>query len=593
MKKAFLFAAAVAIGFLACQKTELAVDNNLPVMKSKGQEITDQDNYLYKKKFAIALNDAMYKSEPLRKFIRDKALEKFDSDFDVLYNYVSENVIDGTGLTFRQLLAQSFKNPADLDEIAQAVPLLTIFVPTLPNNSFSAEIWNIEKEVPLVAVKVRGCSEVAIFTRNDTIAFKVKGNIIPGFPIVVIKDNERVVLPDNPKYERLLSQEGTINFYDEDGNLHSVSYTPPIYRGGPHGDFPFIIPVEFDWTTFKTLPYYAAFDSPTEYWEAVAGGKEVKEAWERVGLNNSEAWQRDYIYYGIDGQITNNGRYIDKYHETLTDFRIENTNGWAAVGQIADIAGSNNLNDPTLPGYCYSYSADTQPSAADFWTEGDFDFGVNIVMFDKTKAAASIAQTPLEKGFNASWNDLFDIKYDYLKEQEVIVGYKSNESLRIGLMFLIGPFSWLINDEPIYETQYWYQVTEVKTKEYKINYPVSVSTPWRLEDFANSILITIEETDYATEITEAYSGAVKYNTNFTENYENTSGSTKIGGSTGSSIEQTMSASASLKYTLNSNKLGSTDVYFSNPVIKGRTNSNYIFEWYSLRGVGIIFRPTTE
>ncbi|MDR0829634.1 MAG: hypothetical protein LBN95_05945 [Prevotellaceae bacterium] len=54
MKKVFIFAAAVAIGFSACQKTELAVDNNLPV-KQKTTANSGYSDYILSEADAVAL----------------------------------------------------------------------------------------------------------------------------------------------------------------------------------------------------------------------------------------------------------------------------------------------------------------------------------------------------------------------------------------------------------------------------------------------------------------------------------------------------------------------------------------------------------
>lgn len=43
------------------------------------------DNYLLKKKFAIALHKAMTANVQVREFIKTEALKQFDGDYDVLY----------------------------------------------------------------------------------------------------------------------------------------------------------------------------------------------------------------------------------------------------------------------------------------------------------------------------------------------------------------------------------------------------------------------------------------------------------------------------------------------------------------------------
>ncbi|MDR2684441.1 MAG: hypothetical protein LBB53_03550 [Prevotellaceae bacterium] len=596
-----IFTAVLAVSlFTACKDEAFEASNAPSIMKSpKGNEYlkdSEMDNYFYKKKFAVALHAAMYESKELRNFIKHEALKRFDCDYDVLYNYVKDNAVEGTGKTLRELLTPYFKESGvSLDEIARQVPLLTIFVPALPENSFSAESWDVEKYVPLVAVRLRGCSEVPIFTRNDTVAFKLKGNIIPGFPVVVVKDNERVILPDNPKFKRLTSQKETFNFYDDEGYLRTATAEPIIYNSGSN-DFPFLIPIAFD---IKRIEFSRAFINDMavryspEYWEKKAGGKEVEEAWDLIGSSdwNDTIWQRDYIYYGINRQ-NHAGRYMTKYSETLTDFKIEGTgiNAWSRISSI----GGGDLFDPLIKVGEWEFpetqiNAGYNVSATDFWTEGDFEFGVKIVMPNKTDAAAGITQTPLQKWFPAMPSDLFNLKFESHGMREVVVGYKTNPWTWVAVA-LTGPFGFLVPSVPITENYYFYEVTDIQPKKYHLKKPISVDVPWRLEEYSTTILIGIEETDYTVELGGSFSEGVKFNTNFTNNYENTSGSSKVGGSTGSSSELTYNVTGSYKYTENSDQLGEARVHFGHSVIMGQGNDNYIFKGYNLGHATIVFRP---
>ena len=50
-----------------------------------------------------------------------------------------------------------------LKKIESKIPNLTIFVPELPDNIFSAELWNVDSEIPVVAVRDIGTIGVPIF----------------------------------------------------------------------------------------------------------------------------------------------------------------------------------------------------------------------------------------------------------------------------------------------------------------------------------------------------------------------------------------------------------------------------------------------
>ena len=92
--------------------------------------------------FGKALYGAMSESPMLRDIIKNEALKQFNKDYDVLYQFIKNNKIEN-GLTVRELLLKHFDDREILMRIEARCPTLTIFVPKLPEDSFSAENWDI------------------------------------------------------------------------------------------------------------------------------------------------------------------------------------------------------------------------------------------------------------------------------------------------------------------------------------------------------------------------------------------------------------------------------------------------------------------
>lgn len=103
---------------------------------------------------------------------------------------------------------------------------MTIFVPSLPGESFSAEKWDIEQEIPLVAYKNEENS--ILYVNSEGIVNAFEENEIPVFAIVAIKPSERVIVENtstrNSNSSTVLQAENGMNFvfeFDEFNNITS------------------------------------------------------------------------------------------------------------------------------------------------------------------------------------------------------------------------------------------------------------------------------------------------------------------------------------------------------------------------------------
>ena len=103
--------------------------------------------------------------------IKDEIIENGESFENALLRYVDES---------------------DLYQLKEIIPALTIFVPELPEDSFSADIWDATNEIPNVAIRCKDSDGVTAYT-GDGEEYIIEAKYIPGYPIVVVKENERII----------------------------------------------------------------------------------------------------------------------------------------------------------------------------------------------------------------------------------------------------------------------------------------------------------------------------------------------------------------------------------------------------------------
>jgi len=203
-----LSATVLSISLSSCEKEEnlIHTKNNsitsLDAKNAQGEKIYDSQSE-NQRIFGKALLEAMKNSPSLRKFIKTEALKKFNHDYDVLFATVKNEIVE-EGKTFRDIILENLEKNGQSEEILKQIeftnPLLTIFVPSLPENSFSAETWDTENQIPDVALRLFTTNDVPCFSLEKG-EYVLEAKYIPSFPIVVIKHNERVISSLNEGYE--------------------------------------------------------------------------------------------------------------------------------------------------------------------------------------------------------------------------------------------------------------------------------------------------------------------------------------------------------------------------------------------------------
>ncbi len=232
--------------------------------------------------FAKALRNA-----DLRALIKNETLKKFDDDYDILVQMIAEKeVVDGKTVT--QLLQQY--SDKDVHTLLRKYPLLSIYIPRLDN--FNAETWDVNNDkIPQVAIAqfVRGNNEIRVINSSNESQW-ISQNDKPEFPVIVLKENERVGL--------LMSEASSNGRASSIFSNGEFSYHFLNDNGGENAD---------------NSRYAASPNFDTK----------VRSAYTK-SLNCSNCYHRDYIYYGISpSENIDQGPFDSHFSEAVTELQFE------------------------------------------------------------------------------------------------------------------------------------------------------------------------------------------------------------------------------------------------------------------------------
>ncbi len=347
----------IILCFNACRK-----DNDLNDTSSVYETQDVKSVLIQKEKFGIALINSMKESPILRQVLKKEALKMFNKDYEVLvYSILNTGLEDG--LTFEKLIAKHSKD-FELRELLDVEPTLTILIPKLPYNSFSAEVWDVNADIPAVAIQTNKTSDVPLIMPSNE-RKQISSSLIPGFPVLVVKNNERLV-----------SSKSYPNF--------SELKTRTVYTGQG-------VELKF-WSD--------AFDGEikkTETRQLLAGVDPVlKESYEIYEKNypNLNGWQRDYIYYGIEPNNLE-GAFCDDFQEHIRSFTMSGK-GINAYNKISGQTGRTS-----------NIKSGLHSSNTSHWTGGFFEFKVRAIINAKNGV-----RNELVSGFSLEPSDLFVLNYE-------------------------------------------------------------------------------------------------------------------------------------------------------------------------------------
>lgn len=359
-----LFSAILLSSIIACKRDNLSSESNQQQVE---QNFLDTKS-VYKQEFSKAFAKALASNSELRAFIKKEALKKFDQDYDILYQMVKEEIIGDK--KFKDIIAEQYEKKENLNELDRLYPTLTIFVPKLPMNSFSAEKWNTQTEIPQVAYTLNTTANVPIVNEKGE-EYILEAKYTPSFPVVVIKENEVVKVSSgaaNSTKASASKDKKSDNLLK--GSLYTFEFLDEAFNG--------LIEKNQNSSSLRASTINAStIDS------------KIKQAYDIY--KNADGWQRDYIYYNITpGQPK--GKFNYDYQEHITSFAMNDAN---SLGIISDQAGDPVNNS--------QYSGNKRQSP---WTAGVFRFKVNVLVNSKNGAGTSF-----DKYFNVNPEDLYFAKY--------------------------------------------------------------------------------------------------------------------------------------------------------------------------------------
>ncbi len=436
--KRFLIVVILLVSLFACTKENANLHPN-------PEEITilEEETSLYD--FAVILSRAVRNEHSLREFIKDEALKQFDKDYDVFYPWVKDKNVDGR--TFREILAY-YDSEEQLETIESERPLLNILVPDwswIDNQCFSVVSWDTKDDN--VCVTYRTAATEQLVFANGHIEDMVEKTAIPSYPVLIVKDNERMKLKS--AFSKGALDSNDYDFYDNafDGNAKPAT--------------------KDSWGN----PWYLNVDvnPDSDYLPASILRGRVATAYNIVGVPH-----RDHVYYGMTS-TQNTGAIDFDYKETIMRVKFNNPN----TNAFYDDANDYKLRYNHKTGKTASFSLDELSDLV--WADGALEllFVIKAGEFQDTKMCS------------VSFSEAFQIKkyklqnkYNWIGAKKAIYAFIEKDYLEPRWIMVNLPlFTWDISKCPkIYhiviiekDSGITKNVTESVEESYMTNYSGEIS----------------------------------------------------------------------------------------------------------------------
>lgn len=489
-------------------------DGLLPVKDNTGNssELSVTEAQL---KFAKLLSQAASNSLEVRSFLKKEALAQFDNDYDIFYPFVKNKIVSGNQ-SFREVLLSYSKEKNELTEIEQSLPLLNILIPDLSLFwNFNAASWNEHDEE--LAILCRNDKDNTLYENGENIGNLPIGEI-PGFPCLVVKNSERMkVAGINTR-----SGEATYEFVSDAFDGANKVQTR-------------LSDTETDLEATVDLDSYVNKDVVAT---AVKAWQEFKDV--------PNAYQRDYIYYGID-KTNMPGTLNKNIREELYRFRI-NAN---AFGNIVDAD-----DDPKLEGYTQEKRyLSNEEILQKIWTDGKLEFCIkSYISSDNGK---SIMEHTLI--FSVKAEEVFSI-------EKVNVHHKNSK------MFRHSKNTYTVDIDNLRSK--WIYPRKINPN---TNNQVFI-LPWDLYDRSLSFVLFVEELDSGQTIerTKTILNDFANKADFSIKEKEDANGEKLVSKLGYGFSYVNSHTNSFKVTstVNTDELGSLFFLFYDPIIRAESNNAY-------------------
>ena len=298
------------------------------------REIDSQDNVMCD--FAVVLSKAIHENAELRDFLKSEAISMFDYDYDVFYQWEKGKFVNSKE-TFEDILTQ-YDRKGIIGTIGEEIPLLNILIPNwgwIDDECFDVNSWDTTSDNVSVAVDDRRGH--ALLYNNGKLSEVVPYSLIPSSPVLILKENERL--------RPVVTKSGSVDF-EFISSAFNASLETKAYRS------------EFDSIIDLEIEHGSEFDDHISGYYYGGGSGRLFHAFS-VANSVSGLTQRDYVYYGLDGEHSS-GTLDVNFHETIRRIKFEGT-----PSGLFD-----NINDYSATGYTTSEGYSLTQLQQMIWFEG-------------------------------------------------------------------------------------------------------------------------------------------------------------------------------------------------------------------------------
>lgn len=495
---------------MACTQQEICENSEETVNISECKVLETKEAQT---KFAKILSKAVSNDVELRKFLKEEATKQFDNDYDVFYPLTKDKIV-ANGKTFRDILLSYCKDGKELLEIEKSQQLLDILIPDLTLFwEFNADKWNpIDSDV---AVICRSDENNTLYENGEAVGNLSKGEI-PGFPCLVVKDNERMkAVPQ--------TRSGSVSY----------EFIDEAFDGSKREEYSITRHSYFD----EALEKKENLEQPVSASEFKA---DIVNAWKEF-KDVRDAYQRDYIYYGIK-KDNKPGTLNRNIREELYRFMIDAR----AFKNIAD----QSSKDPSLQSTSQKKRYLTHDEILDrIWKDGNFE-----ICFKSYIASQSNTNNMEHKLiFSVKAKDLFSI-------EKVHVTHKNST------LFRHSENTYTVNENDLH-SKWYYPARQEGHNNVFLN-------PWDLYEHAINIHLFVEEIDDSQETTSEKTISNQYTNKADFSIEG--GIDKIKAKLGYGISSTRSETSktTVLTKTGSDDLGTLSFYYYDPIICYQEGAGY-------------------
>ena len=536
MKKIYVYlmmtVVVITLSFFAssCNKNDLEVP-----LQASLVDVRDGQSAL--ENFSISLSKAVYAYPEVREFLKSEAMKRFDNDDEVFYPFVKYQEV-GTLGTFREILVRELGSEELMKQIEEEVLTLTILVSDatwFDSEGFCLDRWDTSDSY--VAITYREGDGVCrkLFGNGCLIGTIEKGTI-PGGPVLIVKENERVVASAPTKG-------GAVN-YSFISDVFNASKNPPKTKDN----------YSWEWLNEaqgenSNIVYASTLNSINP---------DIITAY-NLFKNNPYACQNDYIYYGMTSNASV-GLLRKDVRNKIYRFKLHPD----AFESIFDDTERNSVNYYGIDDGGHGYNMqDSQATVyAKLWADGCLEIRFTIMAGSKGNSSDA---------YSVRARDLFTVKNDIVKKEE----------------WGATLFKWYINWRYSFNESgnYKRNATSLNAKWYYPNDNFTLPE-WDLPNLS-SYSLKVEEIDRGVtnydEITVTYkiasSTTEKINYEYDTTGENDKQVGKIELGWSGNDEISMSEKQSIQWTDKDDFLGSPIVSYSDKYVKKATSSSQ-YELYT-------------